>query len=151
MGGAMALHLAAHYQIDGVVALAPGLHLRNKFAYLSGLLSPFFWYSWKKSGPDIKAQVKTHTYNIIPLKAINQLLLFLKHLENDLGDVYSPTLIIYASNDHVIHPESSREIYQKISSPSKRILELRESYHIITLDVEKEIAIQEVVKFIKDL
>ena len=33
MGGSLALHLAAHYQVEGVVALAPGLFLKNKFSF----------------------------------------------------------------------------------------------------------------------
>jgi carboxylesterase len=148
MGGSLALHLAAHYEVNGVVALAPGMYLRNKLAPLSGPLSPFFWYSKKWSGPDVKAEVKTISYSKIPLRSIREMLQFFKHLKNDLYDVYSPTLIIYAREDHVIHPRSAKYIYNNISSKNKRILELKESYHIITLDLEKEIVFSEVEKFI---
>ena len=148
MGGSLAIHLAAHYEVNGVVALAPGMYLRNKLARFSGLLSPFFWYSKKRSGPDVKAEVETISYKKIPLKSIREMLQFFKHLKNDLYDVYSPTLIIYARDDHVIHPKSAKYIYNNISSKNKRILELKESYHIITLDLEKEIVFSEVEKFI---
>lgn len=148
MGGSLAIHLAAHYEVNGVVALAPGLFLRNKFAWLSGPLSPFLWYSRKKSGPDIKADVETMSYSRMPLKSIRELIRFFQHLKNDLYDVYSPALIVYARNDHEIHPKSAKKIYNNISSTNKRILELKESYHIITLDIEKEIVFTEVEKFI---
>ena len=42
MGGSIALHLAAHYEVDGIVALAPGLYLKNKLSYLSYFLYPFY-------------------------------------------------------------------------------------------------------------
>ena len=148
MGGSLALHLSAHYEINGVVALAPGLFLRNKFARISGPLSPFMWYSKKISGPDIKDDVETVSYPRIPLKSIRELLRLFKHLKYDLYDVYSPVLIVYARNDHVIHPKSAKYIYANISSKKKRILELKESYHIITLDLEKDIVFAEVENFI---
>jgi carboxylesterase len=148
MGGSLAVHLAAHYEVNGVVALAPGMYLKNKMARFSGTLSPFLWYSRKLSGPDVKADVDTISYKKIPLKAIHEMRILFKHLRDDLNDVYSPTLIIYSRQDHVIHPKSSKFIYNNISSKKKRILELKESYHIITLDVEKEIIFSEVDKFI---
>lgn len=148
MGGTLALHLAAHYEVNGVVALAPGLFLRNRFAGLSGLLSPLVPYSRKRTGPDIKADVQTNSYDRIPLKSTSELLKFFRHLKSDLPDVYSPTLIIYARNDHVVHPRSAKYIFRNISSADKKIMELKESYHIITLDLEKDIVFKEVLRFI---
>jgi carboxylesterase len=150
MGGSLAMHLAAHYEVNGVVALAPGLFLRNRFARLAGPLSPFWWYSLKVSGPDIKADVKTMSYSKIPLKSIRELLRFFKHLKNDLCDIYSPVLIIYARDDHVIHPKSAKFIFDHISAKKKKIVELRNSYHIITLDYDKETVFKEVDQFIAD-
>jgi carboxylesterase len=151
MGGSLALHLAAHYQVDGVVSLAPGMYLKNKFAKLSHILHPIYYYTHKNSRSDIKADEKTLTYNKIPLKSISELLKFFKHLKNDLADIYAPTLIIYSKQDHVIDGKSSIEIYNKISSVDKRILELQDSFHILTLDQEKEKVFQETASFIKNI
>lgn len=150
MGGALALHLAAHYEVNGIVALAPGLFLRNRFAAMSGMLSPLVPYSKKRNGPDIKADVQTNSYDRIPLKSTSELLKLFRHLKNDLHDVYSPALIIYARKDHVVHPRSANYIYRNISSADKKILELKESYHIMTMDLEKETVFQEVLKFISE-
>ncbi len=148
MGGSLAVHLAAHYEVNGVVALAPGMFLKNKMAGLSRPLSPFLRYSRKMSGPDVRDNVATISYARMPLKSITELLRLFEHLRNDLYDVYAPALIIYARNDHVIHPKSAKYIYNNISSKKKRILELKESYHIITLDLEKDIIFSEIEKFI---
>jgi carboxylesterase len=151
MGGSLALHLSAHYQVDGIVALAPGLFLKNKLSILSHILYPFYPYSKKWFGPDIKADVKTITYDKIPVKSLSELLKMFKHLRDDLMDINIPILIIYAKKDHVIDGKSAKEIYRKVSSNNKRILSLKNSYHIITLDIEKEQAFRETIKFLKTL
>ena len=151
MGGSIALHLAAHYEVEGIVALAPGLHLKNKLSFLSHVLYPFYPYSKKWLGPDIKAEVETITYDKIPVKSLSELLRMFKHLQDDLTDINAPLLIIYAKQDHVINSKSAQEIYKKVSSKNKRILSLNESYHIITLDIEKEQVFHETINFLKEL
>lgn len=151
MGGSIALHLAAHYQVEGIVALAPGLYLKNKLSFLSHALYPFYPYSKKWFGPDIKADVDTITYDKIPVKSLSELLKLFKHLKDDLTDINAPLLIIYAKQDHVINSKSAQEIYKKVSSKNKRILSLKNSYHIISLDIEKEQVFRETINFLKGL
>ncbi len=151
MGGTLALHLAAHYEINGIIALAPGLYLKNKFAALAHVLKPFVRYSRKYSGSDIKAEVKTLTYEKISVHAISELLKLFKHVKQDLRDVYAPLLVIHAREDHVIDGKSARTIYNGVSSPNKRILELTNSYHIITLDHDKDKVFDEIAAFLKSL
>lgn len=151
MGGSLALHLSAHYEINGVVALAPGLHLQNKFVFLSHYIHWLYPYSKKRSGVDIRANEKTISYDKIPVRSLSQLINFFKHLKFDLPDVYAPLLIVHAKEDHVIDGKSVIEIYDKVSSKNKRILELSESYHIITLDIEKEKVFREIKNFLNDI
>jgi carboxylesterase len=151
MGGTLALHLAAHYEVDGVAVLAPGLYLRNKFAFLTHILHSIIPYKIHFTGPDIKAQETTKTYDKTPLRSVSQLLKFFKHIKNDLPDIYAPTLIIYTRKDHVVSNKGALTIYNNISSKDKRILELSQSYHILTLDVEKQRVFHEVAKFIERL
>lgn len=151
MGGALALHLAAHYEVNGIIALAPGLYLKNRLAFLAHFLYPLYPYKHKFSGPDLSNDEKTLTYDKIPLKSLSQLLRLFKHLENDLRDIYAPTLIIYSRNDHVVQSQSALTIYEKVSSVDKRILELNRSYHILTLDLEREKVFAEITYFIESL
>ena len=151
MGGSLALHLAAHYEVEGIVALAPGLFLKNKLSFLSHILYPLYPYSKKWFGPDIQADVETITYDKIPVKSISQLLRLFKHLQDDLADINAPLLIIYANQDHVINSKSAQKIYETVSSKNKRILSLKKSYHIITLDIEKETVFSETVNFLREL
>ena len=57
MGGTLALHLAAHYQVEGLVLLAPGLFFKKKGSSFLQLVSPFKSYLNKKEGPDIKNEI----------------------------------------------------------------------------------------------
>jgi carboxylesterase len=148
MGAMLALHLSAHYQVNGIVALSPALILRNRFAYFSRLIYKFYPYYKKTKGPDIKEDIKNITYKKIPVKAITQLLDLCSHVKDDLQDIYIPALIVYSKHDHVILPKSALMIYETLSSQDKRILALDKSYHVITLDVEKEIVFSEIHKFI---
>jgi carboxylesterase len=148
MGGSLALHLAAHYEVSGIVAMAPVLYLKNKFSFLSHYIHFFFPYTKKLTGPDLLANVKTVSYDKIPIKSLSELLKFSKHLQNDLCDIYSPLMIIYPKCDHVVNNKSSIDIYNNVSSKNKRILELEKSYHIMTLDVEKEKVFREISKFL---
>jgi carboxylesterase len=151
MGGALALHLAAHYEIDGVIALAPGLILKKKLGNIVPFINPFMRFYYKSAGSDIKADVNTLSYNKIPLHSIAQLLQLFKHLRQDLTEIYAPTLIMYSSQDHVVDPQSAKIIYDTIPAKDKRILELKNSYHIISLDLEKEKVFQEIKNFIQQL
>ena len=150
-GGSLALYLASKHDIDGVIALAPGLFLKQRNAKLSHILK----YVWKfksiKSGPDVSINVESRVYPKVPVSIISELLSLFKSLKSKLHLVKTPTLIIYSLQDHVVKPESSLTIYEKISSKKKHLIKLEKSYHILTMDVEKEKVFEESGKFIKEI
>ena len=152
MGGTLALHLAAHYQLDGIVLLSPGLIFKNKFTFLANFLSPIK-RTIKKNGADISDEEekrKIVTYKNIPMVSVAELAKLFKHVADDLEDVYCPALIFHSKLDHTIDPKSSNIIYEKISSQNKRTLCLEKSYHILSLDVEKEIIKKEIYSFLSN-
>lgn len=153
-GGSLALHLSAHYQVEGIVALSPGIYLKKKSTRLIPYAWPFIRYQNKKDGPDIsdkEAREKAVGYDRTPLKAANQVLKLYDHLKSDLQDIYVPTLLIHSKNDHIVDYKSSKYIYKTISSKQKRLLWLDKSYHVLTLDVEKTIVFREIQKFLSDI
>lgn len=150
-GASLALHLAAHYQVEGIVALSPALILKNKISRLLPFIPPIITYRYKKGGPDIsdnEARAKAVTYNKTPIKAAKQILKLYDHLKMDLPEIYVPTLIIQSEQDHVVDFKGAQWIYEHISSKEKQFLKLQKSYHVVTLDVEKEIVFREVEQFI---
>jgi len=152
MGGTLALHLAAHYRFDGVVGLAPGLFFKEKRTCLLPLVSRILRFRKKNKGPDIHDQEerirqKPYSYNKDPLRAANQLRKMFLHVQNDLKEIYIPVMLMHSTQDHVIDYKSSEYIYNQVSSEHKKILTLNESYHVLTLDLEKEIVLREIEKF----
>ena len=154
IGGTLALHLASHYKTDGLVLLAPGLFFKNKATVAIPLISKIKKYLVKTDGPDIMNPVSRRnalSYSKIPTRSVNEVARLFKHVKADLGEVYSPVLIFHSIKDHVIEYKSSIYIFENISSEKKRLQTLYNSYHVLSLDNEKNIILQEIESFIKSL
>jgi len=152
IGGALALHLAARYKIDGLVLLAPGLFFKNKATMALPLLSLVKKYINKRNGPDIKNEVskkRAISYTKMPLRSISETAHLFEQIKNELHIVFTPVLIFHSIYDHVIDYKSSEYIFNHISSKCKRLITLRNSYHILSLDNEKNIILKEIISFIK--
>ncbi len=63
-------------------------------------------------------------------------------------EIRCPVLIVQARNDHVIDPSGSQELYEKIGSKKKELFWLENSYHMATIDVDKQILYQKTLDFI---
>ena len=71
----------------------------------------------------------------------------IKQVKNKLARVACPTLIMHAEEDDVATPKSADLVEATISSTIKKKIILHDSYHIITLDNEKERVASETVRF----
>ena len=71
----------------------------------------------------------------------------IKQVKKKLHQVSCPTLIIHAEEDDVATPKSAELVNARISSAVKKKIILHDSYHIITLDNEKERVASETVQF----
>ncbi len=149
-GASLALHLAAHYQVEGIVALAPALYLKRKLSRLIPYAPPFLKYYRDKKGSDIRDPVekaKNISYKKTSIRAAKELLKLYDHLKSDLPEIYSPLLVVHSINDHTVQIKGAEEIYERVSSKDKRFLKLEKSYHVLTLDVDKEIIFRETKVF----
>jgi len=154
IGGTLALHLASHYKTDGLVLLAPGLFFKNKATRAISIISKVKKYIDKTDGPDIMNPVSRRNavgYTKIPTQSINEVARLFKHVKEDLAEVSSPVLIFHSIKDHVIEYKSSEYIYKNISSKKKRLQTLYNSYHVLSLDNEKNIILKEIESFVKVL
>ena len=156
MGGTLALHLAAHFQVEGVVSLATGMIIKEKKAVFLPIAAKFRKFRYKKNGPDVRddterERLKSLSYDKTSLKAALQLKKLFKHVRLDLPEIYCPVLIAHSVNDHVTDYRGSELVYEEISSENKKMLNLTESYHVLTVDVEKHIVYREILKFVKQI
>lgn len=153
MGGTLALHLAAHFpEISAVFALAAAVRFRRWQRMAIGLLHPFVGMHRKGRPADVRDQAvleQVRSYDRYPLSAANELLRLCNHVYDDLSEVRQPALLIHSVRDNTVPVDNVHLIARRIRSVSKKVVILKESYHVITLDVEKEQVNNEVLRFVQ--
>jgi carboxylesterase len=85
----------------------------------------------------------------IPMTHIYQTQRLIRHVKNNLSRVTSPTLIIHALEDDVASAKSADFVERHIGAERITKILLKDSYHIVTLDKEKERVAQETITFLR--
>ncbi|MGJ9457323.1 alpha/beta hydrolase [Oceanobacillus sp. CF4.6] len=136
MGGTLALWLAQKYKdVEGVILVNPALTLPS-YAYLREKTEPRFI---DEGVPDIKAEdVHEITYSKIPISAIHQLQELMEQTPRILPEINCPVLGIKSTVDHVVPPENTDYILNHVGSEIKQRIILENSYHVASLDNDKE-------------
>src|SRR5690348_11743537 len=94
-------------------------------------------------GSDIKAPgVVELAYPVVPVPTIKELMLLTKLADELLPRITCPALIITSRDDHVVPTVNAEYIYNKLASADKRMVWLENSYHVATLDNDKELIIR---------
>ncbi len=152
MGGTLALHLAAHRPVRGVVSLAAPIHYPNWQVRAVRLIKSVKRFRVKRGGEDVhdlSAKAELGSYRRYPYYAVDQLFQLLTHMRTDLPEIVQPLLIMHSRNDHTVDFENAQIIYDEVSSQDKRLVELTESYHIITVDYDRDKVQNELLGFIE--
>lgn len=153
MGGTLALHLAAHKPVHAVISLStPASFPRWKKAIVK-ILKGVKKFRYKSGGEDVRdrsAKPKLGSYQRYPYYAAGQLFQLVDHVREDLPEIAQPVLIVHSRNDHTISFRNSAIIFAELGSNEKWKVDLERSYHVITVDVEKERVRQEILNFIKE-
>jgi carboxylesterase len=66
-----------------------------------------------------------------------------------LERVACPTLVFQSRDDHVVKPGNAEFIMAHLGTEEKRLIWLENSYHVATLDNDKELIAEETTAFIK--
>jgi carboxylesterase len=64
-----------------------------------------------------------------------------------LANVTCPVLLVQARNDDITGPENSQFIYRHVGSKVKEIVMLENSYHVVTMDLEREKVADSMARF----
>ena len=98
-------------------------------------------------GSDIADPDSTESaYPQTPLKPLLSLLDAEEETLPNLGKITCPCLIITSKQDHVVPPENSDVLAEKVAGPVERIF-LERSYHVATLDYDKNDIETAIVEF----
>ena len=84
----------------------------------------------------------------MPLPALASLVELGAHLRDKLGDVKTPTLLIHSERDHTVPFECMDAIAHRLGTREYKKVVLRESFHVVTLDVERDRVFDEVAAWV---
>lgn len=158
MGGLQALYLAqTQPDIAGVVSLSAPVYMKNPKVTLLlplmklSLVKNLYRYD-KGIGRDIKdpeAREKMVCYDKVPTWAAQSLFEFMDIVREGLSKITQPILVMQGKEDHLVHPGNGPYIHEHVSSKKKKLIMLENSYHVVTLDYDREKVFKEALSFIK--
>lgn len=151
-GAALGLDLAARYpeRVAGIVTMAGMVFTKDPRRHLAPLIAKVV-----KSIPGVGNDIadpdgKEVAYDRIPPKATIQMLNVCKRAKGSLSQVRAPILVIHGRQDHTVHPDNAQYIYDNVGSTDKDLLWLERSYHVVTLDYEKDLVAERITRFIEE-
>jgi len=159
LGAVLAARLAADQRVavSGVVMLSPAFYL--PFPIRSALrvmrMASRFGngiYFHNSRGSDIHDAAARRIHpgsRLIPLQAALSLMELSDQVRPRLPEVVQPTLVIHSRRDHTCPFEKNVGfVMDRLGSAHKRLIALEESYHVVTVDSEKDRVAQETVEFV---
>lgn len=152
MGGALALYLAAHLPVAGVVSMAApsqpylgGMNWRTRYAVPLSYLLPF-----SPKGPPSPTGDPGHlAYPQYPVRAIAQLRALLVEGAAALPQVTAPALVIHSRADAGVPDANADYIYDHLGSAHKDRFWLTRSGHILPEEVEQAELFARVLAFVR--
>lgn len=153
MGGTLTLNLAARCP-ELVTAIAP-------IAAAAGLLTEAFAGVLAMNpapdripgiGSDIKAPgVKELAYEEVPVPCMREISVLISLTRDLMHKIVCPTLVIHSREDHIVPPANALEVVKTIAADDVRLLWLRNSYHVATLDNDKDLIVDRVGTFFAEM
>ena len=153
MGGALTLNLAARCS-DMVGAIAP---IAAPAGILSEAISDVLLLNPAPKripgiGSDIKApDVKELAYEETPVACLREISVLVSVTSDLLHRIVCPTLVIQSREDHVVPPANALKIVQAVRADDIRLLWLNNSYHVATLDNDKDLILERVGAFFTEM
>ncbi len=154
MGGALSLYGSCHLPVAGVVSICAPIYLVDKKAAWAPYVHLFKPYYLKN--PDVKEETTydrygRFNYNLVPMKALVNLLRLIKQVKRCLPTMTAPALIMQSTKDRVVEPESGQYIFDSLGSAKKELVWLEKSGHLAAIEVEREQVAKKVKEFIEGL
>ena len=151
MGGTLTLYTAAMHPevIKGTIPINGAVFVNNPD--MAGLA---FMANAPATVPGVggdikKPNVEELAYKDVPVPTIRQLYALMSVTRELLPRITCPSLVFQSRDDHVVVPDNAPFIVDNIGAEDKRLFWLDNSYHVATLDNDKELIARETLKFIQ--
>jgi len=140
LGAGLALWLALHEPLSGIVGLGTPYRLRwpTYAAYILQYILPILP---KRGGASIRnpdARRRHPSYVGIPARSMLEMMRLLATVRPRLHEIEAPVLLIHAWHDRVLPASGTRIVYERLASRRKYLVFLENSDHIVSEDYDKE-------------
>jgi carboxylesterase len=150
MGGSLTVWLALHQpEIAGLVLINPAIGTPETTEMQTGLraaLDAGMTVAPGVGGDIADPDATELAYAEVPVAPLLSLLDATLELTPRLGDITIPTLLIHSLQDHVVPPSASAAIEAGLGGPVE-LVELQRSFHVATLDYERDEIERRAVEF----
>jgi carboxylesterase len=158
MGGTLTLYLGENHpdEISGLVPISAAVsRVAPGAQYYMLPLVPVLKHVMKTfpgPGNDLKDPNTTEiAYDKLSTEALHEMIKLAAGVKADLSRIKMPIRIFVSRDDHVVPPENSRYIYDNVSSADKKMIWLENSFHVATLDLDKEQIFEQTFDFIQEV
>lgn len=137
LGGLLSLELAAHNEVEGLLAIGTPLSLRAPIPQLVGVVKHVFKMLAKTRGSDIQdpeARERHPGYKHMPLAGVHELVRLQRRVRQDLPSIHAPALIAHGRLDKTAAPKDATRIFEALGSEDKELLYLERSGHVVPVD-----------------
>lgn len=150
MGGTLTAWLAArHPEIAGIVLINAAVLPQGPDAaeFVQAMIDAGDEFA-PAVGADL-ADPDAHepAYEGTPLRPLLALFAAVDALQDDFATITCPALVMQAPQDHVVDPASAEHVAGLLGGPVER-LSLDRSYHVATLDYDKELIQERSIEFV---
>ncbi len=152
MGGALTAWLATrHPEIAGIVCINPVVDVGEAVADMARDQLAAGTDRFPSIGGDVAdPEGREKAYDAAPLAPLLSMHEGTTALRDDLGKIACPLLLMTSAQDHVVPPVNSDMLAEAVSGPVERVT-LERSYHVATLDYDKDLINDRAVAFARSL
>jgi len=168
-GALISIYLAIHNKnVNAVISLSATVYLDGWSIPWYNFMMPLglntilrYFYTFPEREPyGIKNKIvrrkvaklmskTTAAMDNFPLSCIYELLKFSKYIQKNIKVLSQPILLIHSIEDDLTSIKSSKFLYDNVSSKIKEYVELKNSYHMVLYDFEKEFVYEKSLSFME--
>lgn len=151
MGGALGLRLAATEDVKAVIPMCTPMYFDNEAQLTKGfkLFAKEHKELERKDENTIQREINHLMENSSHI--FNEIGKFITDVSNEVQKIDIPSLIIQATDDHMINPKSATYIYENIASEMKQIKWYDDAGHAITLGKKRDEVHEDIYEFLESL
>ncbi len=148
MGAMIASVIASKKPVTSLTLLAPSVYYarpRQVFRQMATYIKA----NWDKAGNDADyLKRRGDQFLTAPFYSLQQFRRLVQMAKSAMPQIQMPTCVIQGLKDEIVEPQSADYVYNTIASAHKEVHYLPESRHMVCLDVEAEMAVNLVLKFL---